>query len=204
MWKRFTEVCPMVVLAGILGSGCSTLPENQVGARPPATITPALEDEYRQAIALMQDEQWKEAGLRLEAITVQHPAYAGLWLNLGICRAKLGEIDAAETAFKTSIERNPDNPLAYNQLGILYRHLGRFDEAWAMYEAALAVAPDDPDTHWNLGILHDLYLPDTGQALQHYERYRELTGSEDRQLQLWIADLMQRIETGDLSAGVRP
>ena len=73
-----------------------------------------------------------------------------------------------------------------------------------MYEAALAVAPDDPDTHWNLGILHDLYLPDTGQALQHYERYRQLTGSDDRQLQAWIADLMQRIEGARLTAGVQP
>jgi len=204
MWKRFTEVYFMVVIAGIAGSGCSTLPENRVGARPPAVVTPVLENEYRQALVLMQAEQWPEAGLRLEEITVQYPDYAGPWLNLGICRAKLGEIDAAETAFKASIERNPENPVAYNQLGVLYRHLGRFDEAWAMYEAALSVAPDDPDTHWNLGILHDLYLPDTGQALQHYERYQQLTDSDDRQLQAWIADLMQRIQAGSMTAGVKP
>ena len=204
MWKRFTEVCLMSVLAGVLGSGCSTLPDEHIAARTPARVTTALEEEYRQAHSLMQAEQWREAGERLEVITVQYPDYAGPWLNLGICRSKLGEIEAAETAFKASIERNPDNPVAYNQLGILYRHLGRFDEAWAMYEAALAVAPDDPDTHWNLGILHDLYLPDTGQALQHYERYRQLTGSDDRQLQAWIADLMQRIEGARLTAGVQP
>jgi tetratricopeptide (TPR) repeat protein len=152
----------------------------------------------------MQAEQWQSASERLETITVQHPDYAGPWLNLGICRAKLGEISDAETALKASIERNPDNPVAYNQLGILYRHMGRFDEAWAMYEAALAVAPDDPDTHWNLGILHDLYFPDTERALQHYERYRQLTGSDDRQLQTWIADLIQRIDSGSLTAGVQP
>jgi Flp pilus assembly protein TadD len=158
-------MCATVVITGFLGGGCGTLSDSRVGARPPADNASVLEDEYRQALTLMRAEQWQEAGQHLEVITVQQPDHAGPWLNLGICQAKLGEIGAAETSLKASIERNPDNPIAYNQLGILYRHLGRFDEAWAMYEAAQAVAPGDPDTHWKLGILYDLYMPDTGQAL---------------------------------------
>ena len=165
VWKRLAAMCTTVVIAGFFGSGCGTQSDSRVGTRPPDDTASVLEGEYRQALTLMQAEQWQEAGEHLKEITVQRPDHAGPWLNLGICQEKLGEIGAAETSFKASIERNPYNPVAYNQLGILYRHLGRFDEAWAMYEAAQAVAPGDPDANWNLGILYELYMPDTGQSL---------------------------------------
>ena len=64
-------------------------------------------------------------------------------------------------------------------------------------------APDDPDTHWNLGILNDLYLKRPQQALEHCERYRQLTGSEDPQLLLWIAQLKLGTSTPEMTADVK-
>lgn len=203
MWKRFTELSVIVTFIVLLSGGCSTLPEHKTSAQPVA-VSAGLLAEYHQALALMQSGEWQEASLRLEDITLQNDHLAGPWLNLGIARAMLGATDKSEAAFKQSVECNPVNPVAYNQLGILNRHLGRYDEARTMYEQALRVAPDDPDTHWNLGILHDLYLHDTQLAQQHYERYQQLTGSDDRQLHAWIAELRQRNQTGNMTAGVKP
>ena len=143
---------------------------------------------------MMEAEKWQEASDELETITGQHPEFAGPWLNLGISLSKLGKLDEAEAALKAAILRNSHNPSAYNELGILYRHNGRFEEALEMYQSALQVAPEYTDTYWNMGILYDLYLPDAGLALEYYERYQQLTGSEDMQLQTWINTLRKQTQ----------
>jgi Flp pilus assembly protein TadD len=167
-------------------------------------VTPAVQENYRQALDRMQAGQWPEARQRLEDMTAAQATLAGPWLNLGIVYTRLGEPEAAESAFRRSIELNPGNPVAYNQLGIFYRRTGRLDAARDTYGTALGVAPDDPDTHWNLGILHDVYLPDARLALYHYERYQQLTGSDDPQLKAWVSALQARMPVTNMTAGVKP
>jgi len=156
-----------------------------------AGISPEVEETYMQSIQLMQKKQWKQAETALVSFTEQHPQHAGPWLNLGIARMNLGENEAAKSAFRTAIDKNRDNPVAYNKLGILYRHSGRLDKALDMYKRALKVSPDYPDSHWNIGILYDVYLSNTELALQHYIRYQQLTGSDDPKLQGWISTLQK-------------
>jgi tetratricopeptide (TPR) repeat protein len=154
-----------------------------------AGTSPEIENTYRQSIQLMQKKQWKLAEAELSSFTGQYPQYSGPWLNLGIARMNLGDREAAESAFRTAIDRNRENPVAYNKLGILYRHSGQLDKALDMYELALKVSPDYPDTHWNIGILYDVYLSNADLALQHYIRYQQLTGSDDPKLKGWISTL---------------
>lgn len=212
MWKRLTNprgsartlrLLLLPVSLGLLAVGCSAPPVHDVAAGP-LSVTSELQGDYQAALALMQAEQWREAAGRLGAITQQEPRLAGPWLNLGIARTMLGETDAAEAAFRESLSRKAINPVACNQLGMLYRRSGRLEEARAMYNAALEVAPDDPDTHWNLGILYDRYLPDAPRALQHYERYQALTGSQDPRLQAWIDALRKRTQAPAMTAEARP
>ena len=169
--------------------GCSQV---QIKSAPAVTmLSPEIESSYRQSIELMQKKQWKQAETVLASFTEQHPQHAGPWLNLGIARMNLGENEAAKSAFRTAIDKNRDNPVAYNKLGILYRHSGRLDKALDMYKRALKVSPDYPDSHWNIGILYDVYLSNTELALQHYIRYQQLTGSDDPKLQCWISALQK-------------
>ena len=195
MWQHFIKVCAIALLALI--SGCSAVPSSVAPRSAPvaaADITPSLEERFQQSIAMMEAERWQEASDELETITGLYPQFAGPWLNLGITRTKLGKLDEAEAALKTAIERNSRNPVAYNELGVLYRHSARFEEALEMYQSALQVAPDYTDTYWNMGILYDLYLPDAVLALEYYERYQQLTGSEDMQLQTWINTLRKQTQ----------
>jgi len=208
MWKQYiNRHCRslLTVLVTLwLVAGCAATQESRLAAQP-ETPTPAVEESYRQALDMMQASQWPEARQRLEDLTAAHPGLAGPWLNLGIVYTRLGEPEAAEAAFRRSIENNPANPVAYNQLGIFYRRTDRLEAARETYGAALGVAPDDPDTHWNLGVLHDVYLPDTQLALFHFERYQQLTGSDDPQLAAWINTLKAaRAPVDNVTAVVKP
>lgn len=202
MFKQYTEL--LLAMSLLLLAACSSMPDNQQSAAQERAITPVLQADYLDTIALMQEHEWQAAQQRLSPITSSHPQLSGPWLNLGITHLQLGDSRAAETAFKRALEANPANVEACNQLGILYRRAGRLDEARRYYEAALQHDPDYADAHWNLGILHDQYLSNPLLALQHYERYQAITGSEDPQLQAWIDELRIQSRAGTMTAKVKP
>ncbi|MEQ6340194.1 MAG: tetratricopeptide repeat protein [Gammaproteobacteria bacterium] len=96
----------------------------------------------------------------------------------------------------------PPNVEAYNHLGIHYRDNGRFDDARNAYEKALVIDPNHSSIHLNLGILYDLYLRDTGKALEQYRLYQGLLPTADKQVGMWIADLEKRHNGAEKTAGV--
>jgi tetratricopeptide (TPR) repeat protein len=198
-----TSLAALAFFLSLLTSGCSTIHSTHATARA-AELTAATASQYQQAVALMQEEKWQEALTRLEGITAQQPALSGPWLNLGITHTQRGNSNAAEAAFKKAIDVNAANVEAYNQLGILYRRSRRLEDARFIYEAALKIDPDNTSLHWNLGILHDSYLPAPGKALLHYQRYQQITGSDNPQLQAWIDNLAKRSRENSLAASVSP
>ncbi len=58
---------------------------------------------------------------------------------------------------------------------------------------ALELQPDYADAHLNLGILLELYLQQPQAALEHYARYHQLEGDQDKRVNLWITDLKRRL-----------
>ena len=63
-----------------------------------------------------------------------------------------------------------------------------------MYRKALAADEGHVNSHRNIAILYEIYLGDKPKALQHYRRYLELVGGEQREVTLWIADLERRVK----------
>jgi len=57
----------------------------------------------------------------------------------------------AKTLYGTTIERNPDCWLAYNNLGAMSVQERRLDEAIGYYEKALTIEPEIPEAQYNLG-----------------------------------------------------
>ena len=169
-----------------------------------ATPTADIKSGYQSALLAMQAEQWQPAREQLTQITTQQPSLSGPWINLGITHVKLGDHANAEAAFKKAIDTNNRNIEAYNQLGMLYRRHGRLDEAQFIYEEGLRRDPDNTSIHWNLGILYDRYLPNPRQALRHYQRYQQLTTSEDPRLLAWITELEARNPGDNVTAKVKP
>jgi tetratricopeptide (TPR) repeat protein len=59
----------------------------------------------------------------------------------------------AETLWRTTITRNPDAWMAYDNLGVIFSRRGEVDEATALFQKTLAIRPDDALARNNLGLV---------------------------------------------------
>jgi ATP-dependent Lon protease len=79
-----------------------------------------------------------------------------------------GDLERAESAFRTCIERAPELGVAWNRLGDLMQSRGKLREAVPFYKKAVLLTPDDSNAYEDLG---DLYatLGDAEQARKMYQ-----------------------------------
>lgn len=186
-WKPWISAAVLALLLG----GCAMQPRQDsamADARDPAAAA-ALAT----ALVPLRAGQYDKAVTALRPLTAEYPRYSGPWANLGIALARLGRDAEAETALRQALALKAAAPEVHNELGMLHRRAGRFAEARAAYATALAAAPDFPLAHRNLGVLCDLYLSDLDCALTHYQAYARLAPPDDKEIELWIADLQQRL-----------
>lgn len=155
-------------------------------------MSDAARKDFDRAVALLKEHDYTGAVAILEAVVEQSPGVTAPYLNLGIAYKRINKPDKAEAQFKKALTLVPGHPLVSNEYGLLCREKGRFEEARKLYEQALAAFPEYYPVRRNLGILCDLYLNDLNSALEHYELYRRAV-SEDKQVDLWIADLRARM-----------
>jgi Tfp pilus assembly protein PilF len=148
--------------------------------------------DFDRAVAMLKDQNYGQAIDLLEKVIEQSPGVTAPYIDIAIAYQRIGKPEQAEEHLKTALKLFPNHPVASNEYGLLYRKTGRFAEAREMYEKAIARFPDYYPVHRNLGILCDLYLDDPICALDHYEIYSKAR-PEDKQVELWIADLRTRI-----------
>jgi tetratricopeptide (TPR) repeat protein len=91
-----------------------------------------------------------------------------------------------------------------NELAAVQREAGRFKDAEATYQRALTADPGHYRTHRNFAVLLDLYLWRPAEALQHFEAYVSKSGTADRQVSGWIAELKRRVGDVAQTADVQP
>lgn len=87
-----------------------------------------------------QQEYRRAAEYFMKAVTV-NPSFPQAYNQLGYAQRFLGDMAAAEHAFRRYTELIPDDPNPHDSYAELLLKLGRFDEAVAMYRKALAVDP---------------------------------------------------------------
>jgi len=180
-----------------------------VKAEPPAqkpvkTESPVSAESrqlYRQALTALGAGRYPEAERALLAVIRREPELSGPQANLGILYARTGRAAQAAEALGQAIRLNPERAVYHNELGMISRREGKFDEALRHYAKALELDSNYAYAHLNIGILYDLYLQDSAKAMQHYQRYRELTPSEAGTVTKWIADLQQRARATEKSKG---
>lgn len=188
------RVLPLA-LACLLLAACGGMPAQQAPAPAPA-VAPAPREaraQFEDALDLLRDRRYAEAAAALQVMTQAYPDLPGPHLNLGLAFLRLERAAEAAQSIRRALEIKPGDAEAYNLLGLALREAGDFDGAREAYEQALKLDPRFADVHLNLAILLDLYLGQALLALEHYERYQEIAGAEDRQVKLWITDLKQRL-----------
>ena len=150
---------------------------------------------FDRGLAAMESENWSEAELIFQELTVTQSRLSGPWVNLGIIHYQTDNDEAAENAWNTAIDVNPMNFDAYNHLAILKREQGDFAAAEKFFLNSLAKWPDNAEAHCNLGILYDLYMGLWSQALAEYQECADLAEEPSRQLRGWIIDMERRIQS---------
>ena len=165
------------------------------------TIPPQALTMFEQAVAVMASGDFLDAELRFKEFLLQYPAYPSAHVNLAIIHKENGNEEAAQAAIATALALDAAHPAALNQKGMLLRRNGKFIEAEAAYLKAVTASPDYALAHYNLGVLNELYLQRLDVALQHFESYLALVGS-DKQVEKWIADLKRRLAANQRAASV--
>jgi Tfp pilus assembly protein PilF len=152
---------------------------------------------YERAIAAMRAENWLEAELELEQLTLEHPEYPGPHVNLALVYLNDGRRVDARKEIELALGVDPGHAAANTQLGILLREDGQFAAAEAAYRRALESDPDHTLAHYNLGVLLDIYLRRTAEALLHYEAYQAALSQPNETVARWIIDLRRRVGNGE-------
>jgi tetratricopeptide (TPR) repeat protein len=165
-----------------------------------ATVAPVPEAAaagYERALAAMRAENWLEAELELEQLTLEQPSYPGPHVNLALVYLHDGRRDDARAALERALELEPGHAAANTQLGIMLREDGKFADAEAAYRRALATDPEHALAHYNLGVLLDIYLRRMAEALEHYEQYQNSLAQPNETVARWIIDLRRRVGNGE-------
>ena len=202
-FSRLTSVCrsafgAVVVVSYLLLQGCAA-----PGSIQSSTAAESIDAEeavpqaamvaYQRALQAMASGDTTDAELELEHLILEYPDYAGPYVNLAILYRGNGDVEQAIEVLNRALGLDSEHPAANNQLGMLLRAQGQFADAEAAYLRAIAADPEYALAYYNLGILLDIYLQRPAEALQHYERYQDLTLEPDRSVAGWIIDLRRRL-----------
>lgn len=155
-------------------------------------LGPEIEQEFKHGIKAMVERDYDKAEEIFYNMTRANPNLSGPYANLGVILKTKKDYQNAEIALKRALELNPENPEIYNHLGLVYRESGRFNNAFEIYKQGLEFAPENINLLRNTGILLELYLNTPEAALPYYQRYLEKK-PDDKQVQIWIADLNLRL-----------
>lgn len=123
-----------------------------------------------------------------------YPQQAQVHAQQGTAAYEQGDISRAIESWKQAVELNPADAVTVNNLALLLKQKNRFDEAAVLLEKGLKLSPEVAELHYNLAVISELYLLDLDRALAHYQRYQQLSASEDKKVTGWIADLERRLD----------
>jgi tetratricopeptide (TPR) repeat protein len=150
----------------VLGSGAcgGSEPPAQTGGSPasgasgdnPAASLPASPPppsaEASAGVRAFDAGNYADARKAFEAATKKNPNDYESLQNLGLACEKLGDLPAAETAYKAALAVKPDLETAATALSALYIDAGRNDEAEAVARAGLVKHPTSAVLHENLAV----------------------------------------------------
>lgn len=148
---------------------------------------------------LMQEGDLAESLRWLRTAVALEPGLPKIWVNLGVARRRVGDLDGAESAYRRAMELNPTTYSAYQNLAALLRTTDREAEARELEGALGAVPHRNPFTYLSLGDM-SLRMGRLEEARRFYRRAVHLS-SEDADSYAALGTLA--VVTGDLERARR-
>ena len=87
------------------------------------------------------------------SITKEFPKHIFAWKVLAAVLKQTGRINESLIVSQKSVQLDPHDAKAHNNLGIIMKELGRLEEAEASYRQAIKLKPNLAEAHNNLGII---------------------------------------------------
>jgi tetratricopeptide (TPR) repeat protein len=95
---------------------------------------------------------WEQIMHDFQLATMVRPDFTRAHNNLGVAYTRLGDLDAAEDAYRHAIASDDEGDAAYYNLGNLYIRRGDYRAALAAYDEALARRKRNPYLHYHRGV----------------------------------------------------
>ena len=128
----------------------------QLWKNVPTAMNPSR-DEIERVLKYFQSGTLNKAETLSSALTQQFPDHSFGWKILGAVLHRTGRFNDALIPMQRSIELNPQDAQAHNNLGLALRNLGQLNAAEIHLRQAIELKPDYAEFHNNLGItLSDL------------------------------------------------
>jgi tetratricopeptide (TPR) repeat protein len=154
--------------------------------------------------------RYVDARADFERVIAINPAYDYAYNNIGLLESRLGNKEAAYTAYTASLQIRK-TALTLNNRGLTLYDLGRYEEAIADYSEAIAFNPQVAGYYANRAQAHymlnntDSALADVQEALKIGENakaylYRARIALDKRDYQAAVTDLTRAIELDGKSA----
>jgi len=115
-----------------------------------------------QGLLDMDDERYKDAIPRLQAVLKEQPDVGLANLELGRAWNSLGDYSAALPWLRKAVELTPESGRAHYELGVAQAETGDWAGAATQLEIAVAHAPDSDEMQFYLGMVYD----ELGRAME--------------------------------------
>ncbi|MGB5809973.1 MAG: tetratricopeptide repeat protein [Polyangiales bacterium] len=157
-----------VAALAALSLGCGTTTATPIETAPVSRVSrPAASPAVLQGEQLLAKGQVKEAWAILEDAVEDEPDDPRAWLDLGLVYEEVGDLSAAERAYRRSTELDGRFAEAFNNLGVLLRERGDLSEAVTMLERAVDLDPVLGPARFNLALAYE----DLGDGAAAEEQY---------------------------------
>lgn len=151
--------------------------------------------QFKNAIALVKNNQFDEAKNTLVEISKEKPGLAGPNANLAILYIRGKDYDSAFKHASMAMKAKPGSHKIQNLMGFIHQEKGNILDAEKHYKRAIELNPGYAKAHYNLALIYDIYLSNIGSAIKHYEKYLELINNSDQKTHDWLQQLKSQYKS---------